>query len=199
VGGTGLYVRVLLHGVVEVPAKDASLRASLEALARDEGDLALHRRLEEVDPVSASRLPSSDRVRTIRALEISLLTGRSASEWRKEHGFLADRYEYRLWVLDPPRSQLYAAIDERVRSMFQQGLVEEVRSLVARGWREAPPMRSVGYAQALDCLEGRLPLDAAIADTARATRRYAKRQWTWFRRERGAQLLGPPYDVDALA
>lgn len=199
VGGTGLYLRVLLHGVVEAPARDDGLRRGLEALADEAGAEALHRKLAEVDPESAARLPSADRVRVIRALEISLLTGRPASAWRAEHAFVAERYEARLWVLDPPREALYAAIDARVRRMFEQGLVEEVRRLVERGWREAAPMRAVGYAQALACLEGRLSLEAAIDEAARATRRYAKRQWTWFRKERGARFVQPPYDVGVLA
>lgn len=198
VGGTGLYVRVLLHGVVAAPARDEALRASLESFADEAGAEALHRRLAEVDAESAARLPPADRVRIIRALEIRLLTGRPASAWRAEHRFVEDRYEYRLWVLDPPRPQLYAAIDARARAMFQRGLVEEVRGLVARGWRDAAPMRAVGYREALDCLLGRLTEAQAIEATAKASRHYAKRQWTWFRREQGAQLIAPPYLVEAL-
>lgn len=199
VGGTGLYLRVLLHGVVEVPARDEGLRQSLERFADESGAEALHRRLEEVDPPSAARLPVADRVRIIRALEISVLTGRPASAWRAAHGFEAERYDCRFWVLDPPRAALYAAIDARARAMFDRGLLDEVRGLVARGLREAPPMRAVGYAQALECVEGRSTEAQAIAATAQASRRYAKRQWTWFKRERGTQLVSPPYDVASLA
>ncbi len=199
VGGTGLYLRVLLHGVVEAPARDEALRASLERLADEAGAEALHRRLEEVDPPSAARLPLADRVRIIRALEITLLTGRPASAWRADHNFEADRYPCQFWVLDPPRAELYAAIDARAHAMFERGLLEETRELVARGWREAAPMRAVGYAQALECLEGKCTEAQAIASTAQASRRYAKRQWTWFKRERGARFVTPPYDVEALA
>ena len=198
VGGTGLYVRVLLHGVVEAPGKDEALRRSLEAFADEAGDEALHRQLEAVDPASAARLPVADRVRIIRALEISRLTGRPASAWRAEHRFVADRYAYRLWVLDPPRPALYAAIDARTRSMFDRGLVGEVRGLLERGWRDTAPMGAVGYAQALECLEGRLTVEEAVAQTAQATRHYAKRQWTWFKRERGAIFVPPPYDAGGI-
>jgi tRNA dimethylallyltransferase len=199
VGGTGLYVRVLLHGVVKAPGRDEALRGSLEAFAEAAGNEALHRRLSEVDPASAARLPAADRVRVIRALEISLSTGRPASAWRAEHRFLAERYDARLWVLDPPRDALYAAVDARARAMFEGGLLEEVEALVARGWRDAPPMRAVGYAQALECLDGRLSREQAIAETAKATRHYAKRQWTWFKKERGARFTRPPYELEAMA
>ena len=199
VGGTGLYVRVLLHGVVPAPPAEADLRRALEQEARRVGREALHRRLAEIDPETAAQVKTSDLVRIVRALEIHALTGTTASRFRREHRFAEDRYPYRLFVLDPPRDELYRAIDERTRRMFREGLLDEVRSLVARGYREAAPMRSVGYAQALACLEGSLNLEEAMADAARATRRYAKRQLTWFRREPGAQFLRPPWDVEALA
>lgn len=199
VGGTGLYLRVLLHGVVAAPGRDQGLRAQLEALGDAEGNAALHARLLAVDPVTAGRLPVGDRVRIIRALEIHALTGVPASAHRQAHAFEGDRYAYALWVLDPDREALYAAINARTRAMFDAGLVEETASLVARGWREAAPMKAVGYAQALDCLEGRLTREAAIAKTAQATRHYAKRQWTWFKKEPGARFVKPPYDVAAIA
>jgi tRNA dimethylallyltransferase len=192
VGGTGLYVRVLLHGVVPTPGRDDALRAELEQ--RD--DAGLHAELERVDPESAARLPAADRVRLIRALEIFARTGRPASAWRAEHAFAAERHPALVWVLDPPREALYAAIEARTRALFDQGLLEETRDLVARGYREAAPMRAVGYVQALACLEGRLSREEAIADAARATRHYAKRQWTWFRKEPGATLVQPPFEVE---
>jgi tRNA dimethylallyltransferase len=199
VGGTGLYLRVLLHGVVAAPGRDEALRAELEALAEAEGNAALHARLAQVDPPSAARLPLGDRVRIIRALEIHAATGTPASEFRAAHGFGGERYAYRLWVLDPPREALYAAINARTQAMFDAGLLEETAALVQRGFREAAPMRAVGYAQAVDCLEGRLTRAQAIAATAQATRHYAKRQWTWFKKEQGARFVQPPYDVEALA
>ncbi len=198
-GGTGLYLRVLLHGVVEAPSRDDALRAELEAFADQHGNEALHRRLASVDPVSAQRLHVADRLRVIRALEITTLTGTPASASRDAHAFVAQRYPSRVWVLNPDRAQLYEAINQRVATMFARGLLEETRQLVERGYRDAAPMRSVGYAQALDCLEGRLTVDQAIADAAQATRHFAKRQWTWFKKEQGAQLISPPYDAQHLA
>ncbi len=194
VGGTGLYLRVLLHGVVNAPPADPALRAALVAEAEAKGRPALHARLAQFDPPSAAAIEPTDLVRIVRALEIHALTGTPASEQRGRHGFAEDRYPFRLWVLSPPRETLYAAIQARTGHMFSHGLLEEVRALVARGLRDASPMRSVGYAEALEHVEGRLKLDEAVARAAQRTRHYAKRQLTWFRKEREARFIAPPYD-----
>ena len=191
VGGTGLYLRVLLHGVMPGPSKDEALRAEFEAFADREGNEALHTRLAKVDPVTAAKHPVQDRLRVIRALEIHALTGKPASEHREEHAFAADRYEYDLFVLNPERERVYAAINARTAKMFASGLVEETRDLVAKGYREAAPMRAVGYLQALQVVEGTLSLSQAVEDTAQATRHYAKRQLTWFKKEKGARNVAP--------
>lgn len=195
VGGTGLYVRILLHGVVPAPPADPALREALEAEAARTSRERMHQKLSVIDPETAGWVKPTDLVRIIRALEIHALTGTTASEFRKRHGFGEDRYPYALRVLDPPREVLYRRIDERTRRMFEGGLLDEVRALVAQGHREAAAMKSVGYVQALSCLEGRMTLEAALGEAARDTRRYAKRQWTWFRREPGAVFLPPPYDL----
>ncbi len=191
VGGTGLYLRVLLHGVMPAPPRDEALRQELENIADREGDEALHARLAQVDPVTAAQHPFADRVRVIRALEIHALTGKPASSLREEHAFASDRYAYRLYVLNPPREQLYAAINARTDKMFAAGLIDETRQLVAAGYREAAPMRAVGYSQALDVIDGRLREARAMGLTAQATRHYAKRQLTWFRKEKGALHVAP--------
>jgi tRNA dimethylallyltransferase len=195
VGGTGMYLRILLHGLVEAPGADPELRAGLEALAAAEGREAVHRKLAEVDPETAAKLPPRDLVRTIRALEIHKQTGKPASEFRREHAFTEDRYPFRMYVLSPPREALYRTIDARTATMFQRGLVDEVRELIARGYADAAPMRSVGYVQAKAVVDGRLSLDEAIQQAAQETRRYAKRQLTWFRKEAGALFVEPPYEA----
>ena len=144
VGGTGLYVRILLRGVVEAPPADAELRARLTDEAERLGRPALHERLRKLDPEAAERIQPQDLVRIIRALEILELTGEPASKRRDEHAFAEHRYPHSLFVLDPPREELYRAIDARTEALFRAGLVEEVRSLIARGYREAAPMHSVG-------------------------------------------------------
>lgn len=199
VGGTGMYLRILLHGLVEAPGADPELRAELEALAAAEGREAVHLKLAEVDPETAAKLPPRDLVRIIRALEIHKQTGRPASEFRKEHAFAGERYPFRMYVLSPPREELYRVIDARAAAMFQRGLVDEVRELIARGFGEAAPMRSVGYVQAKAVVDGTLSVEEAIQQTAQETRRYAKRQLTWFRKEAGASFVEPPYNVDALS
>jgi tRNA dimethylallyltransferase len=194
VGGTGLYLRVLLHGVVEAPGAAPELRASMEALAAAEGREAVHRKLAEVDPETAAKLPVNDLVRVVRALEIHAQTGVPASEFRRAHAFAPDRYPFRLYVLEPPREALYGIINARTEAMFARGLVEETRGLLARGFADAAPMRSVGYVQARAVVEERMTLEEAIVDTAQETRRYAKRQLTWFRKEPGAVFVPPPYE-----
>jgi len=193
VGGTGLYLRILLHGVMPGPGASAEIRARLKREAAELGREALHRRLAAVDPESAARILPRDLVRVERALEIYQLTGAPASASRRAHGFREERHRFRMYVLDPPKEALRAAIEARTRAMFEGGLLDEVRTLLARGFREAPPMRSVGYVQALAAVEGRMSVEEAIADAALKTRRYAKRQLTWFRKEPGATFIRPPY------
>lgn len=198
-GGTGLYLRALLHGLVDAPSRDDQLRDELEAFADANGNEALHARLRVVDPKSAEKLEIADRLRVIRALEIHTLTGKPASQHREEHAFLPDRHVYELFVLTPPdRERLYDVINRRTRSMFEAGLVDETRALVEKGYREAAPMKAVGYVQALSVVDGSLSLEQAIADTAQATRHYAKRQLTWFRKEKGAQPIDPARALEAI-
>ncbi|RJS17637.1 tRNA (adenosine(37)-N6)-dimethylallyltransferase MiaA [Corallococcus sp. H22C18031201] len=193
VGGTGLYLRILLHGVVDAPGALPALRDELEALASAEGREAVHRRLAQVDPETAAKLPPQDLLRGIRALEIHAQTGVPASEFRRAHAFAPDRYPFALYVLEPPRDALYRAINARTEALFSRGLVEETRELLALGYGDAAPMRSVGYVQARAVVEQRMSVQEAIHDTAQETRRYAKRQLTWFRKEPGARFIVPPY------
>ncbi|MBJ6765572.1 tRNA (adenosine(37)-N6)-dimethylallyltransferase MiaA [Myxococcaceae bacterium JPH2] len=193
VGGTGLYLRILLHGVVDAPGALPALRSELEALAVAEGREAVHRRLAQVDPATAAKLPPQDLLRVIRALEIHAQTGVPASEFRRAHAFAPDRYPFDLYVLEPPRDALYQVINTRTEALFARGLVEETRELLALGYGDAAPMRSVGYVQARAVVEQRMSMQEAIHDTAQETRRYAKRQLTWFRKEPGARFIAPPY------
>ncbi|HEX4620691.1 MAG TPA: tRNA (adenosine(37)-N6)-dimethylallyltransferase MiaA [Myxococcaceae bacterium] len=193
VGGTGLYLRFLLHGVIPAPQADPAVRARFQEELRARGVAGLYADLLRVDPVTAAATHATDAMRITRVLEIHAQTGQPASMQRRAHGFAERRHEYRLFVLDPPREALNAAIDARTRRMFASGLVEEVKRLVALGHENAAPMRSVGYAQALQVLRGALTVEEAIAAAAQATRRYAKRQRTWFRKEKGAEWIAPPY------
>jgi tRNA dimethylallyltransferase len=191
-GGTGLYLRALLHGLTDTPP-EPEVRRALEEEARRLGPEAMHRRLAEVDPGTAGRLAPADVVRVMRALEIHATTGTRPSELRAAHAFGAARHPARIHFLDPPREELEQRLAARTRRMFELGLLGETRRLVDRGFRETAPMRSVGYRQALAVLDGELTEEQAERETFLETRRYAKRQRTWFRREPGTRFVPPPY------
>jgi tRNA dimethylallyltransferase len=181
VGGSGFYLRALLEGLPETPARDAELRAKLtQREQRRPG--SLHRLLARLEPARARWIHERDAQKLIRALEIRILTRRPVPE-RSLATPLSGYCIFKLG-LDPDRAPLYARLDERVRWMFAGGIVEEVRRLLAEGatGREKP-FESLGYKQALAHVRGQATLEEAIASTQLETRRYAKRQWTWFRRD----------------
>jgi tRNA dimethylallyltransferase len=197
-GGTGLYVRALLHGVVEAPGRDPALRARLEAEAERLGRPALHARLAGIDPEAAARIRPNDLVRVVRALEIAA-GGRTQSELFAAHRFQPDRYPARILALDLPRDVLHERIDRRVEAMFAGGLLDEARALAARYGAAVPPKLPIGYAEALACLRGEGTVGDAIGQVQRATRQYARRQVMWLRREAGVEWIAPPFDADAIA
>jgi tRNA dimethylallyltransferase len=198
VGGTGLYVKVLLRGVFAGPARDAALRARLEAQeAAAPG--SLHRQLTAVDPTSADRLHPHDRVRLIRALEVWELTGAPISAWQAAHAFAETPFETLVLGLSLPRAELYARITARCEAMVRDGLIEEVQGLYAAGLDpELPALRSVGYREVGEYLRGRCDLSAALARMAHATRRFAKHQLTWFRADPHV-VWRPPVAADLRA
>jgi tRNA dimethylallyltransferase len=197
-GGTGLYVRALLHGVVAAPGRDPALRARLEEEAARLGRPALHARLAEVDPDAARAIRPNDLVRIVRALEIAA-GGRRPSELQAAHAFREDRYDAVILALDPPRAELHARIDARVAEMFAGGILDEARALAARFGEAVPARLPIGYAEALACVRGALPRDEAVRRVQVAHRRYARRQIVWLRKERGVEWIRPPHDVEALA
>lgn len=201
-GGTGLYVRALLLGLFEGPPADPALRAELDARAAAHGPAALHADLQAVDPDSAARIDPNDRKRLVRALEIHRTTGVTMTEHlrRHDHRAVAPRYPHRLVGLAPPRDQLYGVIDARVDAMFALGLVDEVAALRARGYR--PPLRSqqaIGYAELHEHLDGRSDLSRAIELVKRNSRRYARRQLSWYRPDPTVTWAEAPGGVDVAA
>ena len=193
VGGTGLYLRGLLKGIVEAPRRDEALRRRLREIAGRRGAGFLHRMLQRVDPDAAGRLGARDRQRVIRALEVFLAARRGLFTLIRESPFGPDRYRTVKIGLQMERTALYRLIDARVRRFFADGLVEEVRGLLAAGCAPAAnAWKALGYREALRHLRGEIGLEEAIALTQRNTRRYAKRQWTWFRKEEGVTW----FDVD---
>jgi tRNA dimethylallyltransferase len=151
-------------------------------VAAELGSAALHRRLGAVDPAAARQLHGNDLVRIIRALEVFDQTGRPLSTWQSEHGFRAGRYHLLKIGLAPARAELYRRIDARAAAMFAAGLVEETVALLAAGYTpQHKALQTIGYREATRLLAGECTRQEALADVQQATRRYAKRQLTWFR------------------
>jgi tRNA dimethylallyltransferase len=177
-GGTGLYLRTLLEGIAPVPAIEPEVRRRVRETAVEEN----RAKLEALDPEAAARLNAADTARINRALEVILSTGRTLGEWQKQReGGIGSDVELRALILLPPRDWLYARCDERFARMMEQGAIEEVQALLARGLNpNLPVMRGIGVREIAAYLSGELSLAETIAAGQQATRRYAKRQYTWF-------------------
>ena len=200
VGGTGLYVRALLYGLCPAPPRDPALRATLVAMAERMGTAALHRGLVHVDPAAAARIHPHDTVRIVRALEVSMASGRRLSEWQATHAFADAPFEALVIGLAVPTPTLDARIARRIDAMLAAGWLDEVRRLASRGYAdEAPVWRTLGYAEMRRVVEGRAELAEAAQATALATRRYAKRQRTWFRHEPHVVWRDPDRDTARIA
>jgi tRNA dimethylallyltransferase len=180
VGGSGLYIDAVCHGIDDLPPADPGLRASLLDRFGNEGIAPLVAMLKEVDPVSHERVDLKNHMRVLKALEVSIQTGRPYSE------FLSARKKRRPFrilriALDLPREELYDRINARVERMMDEGLLEEVRGLVR--YRDLTPMKTVGYKELFRHMDGELSLNEAVDLIMRNTRKFARKQLTWFRKE----------------
>jgi len=190
IGGTGLYLRAFLKGGLAGAGGDPAIRARLNREAEAVGVRALHERLRRLDSATAERVHAGDRFRIVRALELFEITGRRPSEIRPGLWDPPRVAVSAFLVLTRERKELYRLVDERCRRMWEGGLMEEVQRLLHAGCDPAArPLQALGYRQALACLQGRLPESEALADMQRATRNFAKRQLTWFRREPAAEWV----------
>ena len=197
VGGTGFYLRSLIHGLFEGPGRGDDFRRAL-ALERDAG-VDLHARLAKCDPETASRLAPADRVRIERALEVFHLSGRSISEWQREHGLTEKPFRLISFIIDRPPAEMARRLEQRTRLMFERGLMAETEKLLAAGWDlNLKPFGAIGYKEALEHLRGLVTLDEAMEKTITATRRYAKRQRTWFRGQMPEALWYHPDQADEI-
>jgi len=190
VGGSGLYVDACLGRLDTMPAADAGVREAHERIRREEGPEALHARLEKVDPASAARLSPRDFQRVSRALEVYETSGgRRLSDLQRGHGPLDLQGGPRMVLLSRDRGDLYRRIEARAEAMLDGGLLGEIASLLERGVaRDCPAFESIGYTEFAAVLAGEVPLERAREHFLRRTRRYAKRQLTWFRnRYRGIE------------
>jgi tRNA dimethylallyltransferase len=192
VGGTGFYLRTLRQPLFDSPKTDDALRARLRKIAERKSPEHLYKLLERIDPAAATKLFPRDSVRVIRALEVYLQTGERFSEQqpnRAEPPEFASRI--RVFVLDPPREQLYDIINRRAEQHFDAGLVEEVKQLLASGVSDSSSaLGAHGYRRVCEYLRGERTLESAVEKTKQDVRNYAKRQLTWFRREAGTEWLG---------
>lgn len=180
-GGTFLWIKALLFGLAQAPGGDGATRARHREIAELEGRTALHARLRSVDHEAAERLHPNDFVRVSRALEVFEISGRTLTSWQREHGFARSRCRARLVAIAFDQAQLTERIRRRVAWCIEQGWIEEVQTLLARGYGDARAMGSVGYSQVRAAIEGTLARDDMSDAIVRATRVFARRQRTWLR------------------
>ena len=221
VGGTPLYLKGLLRGIFEGPAADQRLRDELAAEARRHGGEWLHRRLSEIDPVAAGRLHPNNWRRLIRAIEVFEKTGRPISRWQEQFDTGLPAEECKVFVLDWSREELYTRINRRVEEMFAEGLLDEVRSLLKKGGTGILPVKgaahgqdgratnngaplsktaaqAVGYREVIEHLRGDRGLEETVELVKMHTRRFAKRQGTWFRGLEECRFVPLCGEVDAV-
>ena len=183
VGGTGLYLRALLEGLFPGPQRSEALRERLRERALEREPAYLHRVLARLDPAAAAQIHSNDQAKLVRAIEICLASRqRMTALWRQGRDPLQGFRILRIG-LNPERSALYTHLNQRARTMFDAGLVEETKALVEKYGERVWPLSSLGYKQAMQFLRGEIDRETAIANAQQAHRNYAKRQMTWFRRE----------------
>jgi len=188
--GTGLYLQALLEGLADAPARSEELRERLRRKAKLRGPEHLHRLLSRVDPATAARIAPHDAPKVIRAIEMRVLTGKPVGEIHSSGRAGLTGYEVKKIGLLPPRPALYARIHSRVEAMLAAGWIEETHQLVARGiLADAKPFQFIGYSQLRSHLEAALSKEDATKQIQQATRRFAKRQITWFRKEPGVHWL----------
>lgn len=202
-GGTGFYIQALLYDVdFSGQDCDEAYRNELEAFAKENGNDALYERLKEIDPASCEVIHANNKKRVIRALEFYHLTGKRISEHNETERRKESPYAFAYFVLNENRQDLYQKIDARVDTMMEQGLLEEVKHLKEMGChRDMVSMQGLGYKEMLDYLEGHTTLEEAVYIIKRETRHFAKRQLTWFRRERDVIWLDKAdfgYDENAI-
>ncbi len=203
VGGTGFYIQALLYDIDFTKEQgDAEYRRNLEKIAQEQGSTVLHEMLKEADPKAAEQIHEHNRKRIIRALEFYHLSGQRISEHNEAERQKESPYNFAYFVLNDDRERLYKRINERVDKMLEDGLVAEVKNLQMLGCnRHMVSMQGLGYKEILSYLEGEYGLEEAVYRIKRDTRHFAKRQLTWFRREREVIWVDKPqfgYDNDKI-
>ena len=196
VGGTGLYLRILFHGIFPV-RNDPAVRAQIRE-AFEKNPFELYEELKRVDPEYAVRISYRDRVRVVRALEVHHITGIKMSDWQKSHGFSEKRYNVYKIGLGRPRDELYERINRRVEEMLSQGWVEEAKTLLRRYGPDARPFSGIGYREIALHLRGVMSEEDMVREIKKNTRHYAKRQLTWFAREQDINWFTYPEERENI-
>jgi tRNA dimethylallyltransferase len=197
-GGTGFYLRALLSGLSPAPQRDNRLRDRLRRIAVRR-PMALYRILARIDSEAAGRIHPNDIQKLIRAIEIAALSGKATTAVQSLPRDVLERFRILKIGLQPPRDELYDALNRRTIELFERGLVEETKELLRKGYAaSSQPMQSLGYRQALNVISGRLSESEAVRECQLRTRQYAKRQLTWFRAERDVQWV-PHFGSEASA
>lgn len=192
VGGTGLYIKTLLGGLLECPPSKPELREELNLQYNEQGPEVLYKRLEKLDPIAAQNIHPNDRTRVVRSLEIIELTNKPVSRLVQKHDFQDNPYRSLKICLDVDREVLYKRINKRSSTMVDRGLIEETKKLLNMGYSpELKSMKSIGYRHAVSMIEGTWDRDIMIQQLQTDTRRYAKRQLTWFRGDPEMIWIGP--------
>lgn len=197
-GGTGLYIKSLVDGLFSSPPRNDEIRERLELIATEKGTEHLHRKLQEVDPGSAEKIHENDLRRIIRALEVFEVTGSTMTLKKEETKGISDGYDCRMFGLKLPRDVLYKKIEDKVDKMFEDGLVDEVKSLGKRDLSITAD-KALGIKEVAAFLKGETTLEEAKTELKKNTRRYAKRQLTWFRGDPRITWLDADRDAEAIA
>jgi tRNA dimethylallyltransferase len=199
VAGTGLYLRALTRGLFEGVESDPSIRRTLHQKARKEGVGALYQMLRDVDPERAQRIHPHDLFRIVRALEVFMVSGTPMSDHHKKHGLGKERYRTLYLGVERDRRDLFQRIERRVDRMIREGLKEEVQRLLAMGYDPGlSSMKAIGYKHMASHLMGLTPLDEAVRQMKRDTKRFARRQLTWFKAMDGVKWFRPEEAEDLL-
>lgn len=190
VGGTGLYLKSLIKGIVEIPQIPQKIRESIKNLINEKGLPKCYEYLKKLDLEYALKISPTDRQRIERALEVITYTNEKFSSFHKNHRFGKDRYEHIPIKIMPERDILYKRINRRTEEIFKNGIIEETKFLIENGYNETIAFNAIGYSETYKFLSSEISLSEAIERTALRTRQYAKRQITWFKKTEGKTFSG---------
>lgn len=196
-GGTGFYLNALINGTFNTPPSDPAIRQKLEPRAEDRTELyKMHEELKKIDPTTAARIHPNDKYRIVRALEVYYITGNTMSYYRDAHNSVKKEKNSLMIVLNPDKEELVRNIKERTAQMVKAGLVDEVKVLLSRGYSpDLKPLKSIGYLEAVRFIQGKISIEELNEDIIKQTAALAKRQLTWFKKQKDTLWLHPVKDL----